>query len=259
MKTRRLKPLQARAFTLLEVLIALAITAMVISAVYTLAQGTLTLADNVHRAERRDTRKQAFTTFCEHLFSTLPATAALNLKTTQSGGEYLTQLELQNVSSPFDGTPNCIVTLFTQGQAGGGLRLIISCQPISNNPLDKKDAKSGYQVMLFDDLLQCEWRVYVPATQQWATIWTEETNTNNATPIVYQHPPMLELVMTQAGDDSHRQVFWIAPAQALAQLQPAVLPPGQQQPGQAQAPGQANVQLPGPGQVSLQPPGQPAR
>ena len=247
MKTRRLKPLQARAFTLLEVLIALAITAMVISAVYTLAQGTLTLADNVHRAERRDTRKQAFTTFCEHLFSTLPATAALNLKTTQSGGEYLTQLELQNVSSPFDGTPNCIVTLFTQALAGGGLRLIISCQPISNNPLDTKDAKSGYQVMLFDDLLQCEWRVYVPATQQWATIWAEETNTT--TPTAYQHPPMLELVMTQAGDDSHRQVFWIAPAQALALLQPAVLPPGQQQPGQAQAPGQ----------VSLQPPGQPVR
>ncbi|OYW77055.1 MAG: hypothetical protein B7Z37_05930 [Verrucomicrobia bacterium 12-59-8] len=254
MKTRRLPPARARAFTLLEVVIALGITALVISAVYTLAQGTLTLADNVHRAERRDTRKQAFTTFCEHLFSELPATAALNLKTTQSGGEYLTQLELQNVSSPFDGTPNCIVTLFTQNLAGGGLRLLVSCQPISNNPLDKKDAKSGYEVMLFDDLLQCEWRVYVPATQQWATIWTEETNTT--TPTAYQHPPMLELVMTQAGDDSHRQVFWIAPSQALTQLQPAVLPPGQQ-PGQL--PGQANVQVPGQPQVQVQVPGQPTR
>jgi len=249
MKALRGQPSRERAFTLLEVVIVLAITALVISAVYSLAQGTLTLADEVHRAERRDTRKQAFTTFCEHLFSSLPATAALNLKTTQSGGDYLTQLELQNVSSPFDGTPNCIVTLSTQGQAGGGLRMLITCQPISNT-LDKKETKPAYSVMLFDDLLKCEWRVYLPATQKWATIWTEETNAT--TPTIYQHPPLLELVIDQSGNDSQRQVFWIAPAQALTLLQPAALPPGVQQ--NVTAPGQPQVQVPG--QPQTQAPGQ---
>ena len=253
MKTPRRRPARARAFTLLEVVIVLAITALVITAVYSLAQGTLTLADEVRRAERRDTRKQAFTTFCEHLFTTLPSTAALNLKTTQSGGEYLTQLELQNVSSPFDGTPNCIVTLATQALPGGGLRMVITCQPQVTNPLDKQNAKSAYSVLLFDDLLQCEWRVYVPATRQWATIWTEETN--STTPIIQQHPPLLELVITQAGDDSQRQIFWIAPAQALTLLQPVALPPGVQQ--NVTAPGQPQVQVPGQPQVQV--PGQPTR
>jgi prepilin-type N-terminal cleavage/methylation domain-containing protein len=249
MKTPRpQQPARARAFSLLEMIIVLAITALVITAVYSLAQGTLTLADDVGRADRRDTRKQAFTTFCEHLFTSLPPNAALNLKTTQSGGEYLTQLELQNISSPFDGTPNCIVTLYTQGMAGGGMRLIISSQPISTNPLEKKDAKNAYHVVLFEDLLQCEWRVFIPAAQQWATVWTEDTNLatstpNPAAPITNQHPPLLELVMNQAGDESRRQVFWIAPSQALTLTQPGGVVPGQVAPGQV--PGQPQVAVPG--------------
>ena len=259
MKTvRRQLPARARAFSLLEMIIVLAITALIITAVYSLAQGTLTLADDVGRADRRDTRKQALTTFLEHLFTSLPPNAALNLKTTQSGGEYLTQLELQNISSPFDGTPNCIVTLFTKGMAGGGMRLIISCQPISTNPLDKKDTKSAYQVVLFEDLLQCEWRVYIPTTQQWATVWTEETNLAAMTPNpaapapTNPHPPLVELVMNQAGDESRRQVFWIAPSQALTTT-PQVLP--------GQVPGQVAGQVQGqvPGQVQVQAPGQPVR
>jgi prepilin-type N-terminal cleavage/methylation domain-containing protein len=265
MKTPRLQQ-RARAFTLLEMIIVLAITALLITAVYSLAQGTLTLADDVGRANRRDTRKQAFSTFCEHLFTSLPPNAVLNLKTTQSGGEYLTQVELQNVSSPFDGTPNCIVTLYTQRMTGGGMRLIISCQPISTNPLDKKDAKSAYHVVLFEDLLQCEWRVFIPGTQQWATVWAEDTNlaaaaTTPAAPITNQHPPLLELVMNQAGDESRRQVFWIAPSQALTVTQPGGVLPGQVAvPGQVA--GQPQVAAPGQpqtGQPQVQVPGQPAR
>jgi len=249
-------PTRERAFSLLEMIIVLAITALLITAIYSLAQGTLTLADDVGRADRRDTRKYAFTTFCERLFTSLPPNAALNLKTTQSGGEYLTQLELQNISSPFDGTPNCIVTLYTQNMAGGGMRLIISCQPISTNPLEKRDAKSAYHVVLFEDLLQCEWRVFIPATQQWATVWTEDTSLTTTTPtpvanspaspapINNQHPPLLELVMTQAGDESRRQVFWIAPSQALTLSQPGGVIPGQVAvPGQVA--GQPQVAVPG--------------
>ena len=57
---------RARAFTLLEVIIVLAITALVLGAVYSLAQGTLMLADDVRRAERRDARMQAFTNHGNH-------------------------------------------------------------------------------------------------------------------------------------------------------------------------------------------------
>ena len=206
MKTVRLPPPRARAFTLLEVIVVLAITALVLSAVYTIAQGTLTLADDVRRAERRDTRTQAFTTYCEHLMTSLPATATLNLITTQEHGEYLTRLELQHVRSPFDNTPDCEVTLFTQGRPGGGLRLLLTCQPSSH-------AQAMASVVLFDDLLQCEWRVFDPTAKQWTTLWKEDTEA--ATPAVHPHPPLLKVVMNSSVAEPHEHVFWIAPTTAV--------------------------------------------
>ncbi|MCF7790201.1 MAG: type II secretion system GspH family protein [Prosthecobacter sp.] len=205
---------RAAAFTLLEVIIVLAITALLLGAVYSLAQGTLLLADDVRRAERRDARTQAFTTFCEHLFGELPASAMLNLSATQNGGQYLTRLELEHVRSPFDETPECRVTLFTQGQPGGGLRLMLTCHSEANES----------SVVLFEDLAQCEWSVFHPTTRQWASFWSED----NPGGVPTAHPPLMKFVMSQAGGEIHEQIFWITPSEPnllTAAPIPAPLPP----------------------------------
>ena len=181
---------QAKAFTLLEVIIVLAITALMLGAVYSLAQGTLMLADDVRRAERRDARMQAFTTFCEHLLAELPATAVLKLTTTDEHGQYLTRLEMEHVRSPFDETPECRVALLTQGLPGGGMRLMLTCQDTS--------------VVLFEDLMQCEWRVLQAATQQWVPFWSEGGK-----------PKLMKLMMAQAGGEASERVFWIVQAAAV--------------------------------------------
>lgn len=207
---------RAKAFTLLEVIIVLAITALVLGAVYSLAQGTLMLADDVRRAERRDARMQAFTTFCEHLLAEVPATALLNLSTTEEHGQYLTKLELEPVRSPFDETPDCRVALFTQGQPGGGLRLMLTSHSEANES----------SVVLFEDLAQCEWRVFHPTTRQWATIWSE--GNPGGVPTAHPHPPLMKLVMSQAGGEIQEQIFWITPSEPnllTAAPIPAPLPP----------------------------------
>jgi len=188
---------RAKAFTLLEVIIVLAITALVLGAVYALAQGTLTLADDVRRAERRDARMQAFTTFCEHLLADLPATALLTLTTTEEHGQYLTRLELEHVRSPFDETPDCRVALFTQGNPGGGVRLMLSCQ----------SAERESSVVLFEDLAQCEWSVLQPATQQWAPFWSDGRN----------HPKLVKLMMAPSGSEATERVFWVVPVEPVMQ------------------------------------------
>ncbi|MFC5455997.1 type II secretion system protein [Prosthecobacter fluviatilis] len=187
-----------QAFTLLEVIIVLVITALVLGAVYSLAQGTLTLADDVRRAERRDARMQAFATFCEHLLAELPSTATLNLTTTEDHGEYLSRMELEHVHSPFDETPDCTVTLFTQAQPGGGVRLLLSCH--------SEERESS--VVLFEDLAQCEWRVLQPATLQWAPFWSTESDNGK--------PKLMKLILTQVGADTQERAFWITPRQATA-------------------------------------------
>ncbi len=192
---------RAPAFTLLEVIIVLAITAMMLGGGYSLAQGTLSLADDLRRAERRDARMQAFTTFCEHLLAELPATAMLNLKTTQERGQYLTRLELEHVRSPFDEELDCRVTLFTEVQPGGGLRLMLTCHSAANDS----------SVVLFEELAQCEWRVLQPTTQQWVPFWAEDNPGGS-------HPKLMKLRLIHAGGDPTEQVFWVVPTQAITQI-----------------------------------------
>lgn len=193
-------PSSRSGFTLLEMVIVLGIVSLILSAVYTITEGTLTLADNVSRAQRQDSRQQAFTAFCDRLFGSLPASAALNLKTTENSGQYLAALELYNVPSPFDGLPGRVVTLYTEAAIGGALQLKMDCRLI--------EEKAPYAtVLLFEDLGQCEWRAYSPTTRQWTGIWTEPTE-DFAMRI---HPPLLELNMNAPGLGTTRRVFWIAP------------------------------------------------
>lgn len=190
---------QTGAFTLLELVIVLAILALVLTAVYTVTQGTLTLADNVRRALKRESRQQAFTAFCENLFTTLPVTASLNLKTTQEAGQYLTTLDLENVPSPFDSSPNCLVRLFTESVPGGGRRLLLFSSRGS-------DRSQGITVVLFDDIAHCEWRAFDSTSGQWVTTWTKSVAEGTRK----SHPVLIELTMNSAGE-STRSVFWLAP------------------------------------------------
>lgn len=112
---------------------------------------------------------------------------------TQKGGQYLTRLELEHVRSPFDETPDCKVALLTQGKPGGGMRQMLTCEDAS--------------VVLFEDLVQCEWRVLQPDTQQWVPFWSDGKT----------HPKLMKLVMAQAGGDGTEQVFGIAPVEAVTQ------------------------------------------
>lgn len=220
-------------FTLLEMVIVLGIVALILTAVHSITQGTLTLADDISRAQRQDSRQHAFTSFCDRLFSNLPASAALNLKTTGGGsGQYLSTLELFNVPSPFDAAPGKVVTLRTESTAGGSLRLMLD----SRHMEDKEPYAS---TVLFEDLGACEWRVYTPQTRQWDGTWTEPVEEG----AMRIHPPLIELNMTAPGSGSTRRVFWIAPN---TPPQPVAAPQPQQPGGQPNPNGNPNV-IPPPG------------
>lgn len=194
-------------FSLLELIIVLLIVALVLGAVHAVANGTITLADDVRKAQQRDGREQAFVTFGERLFAALPVTAALNLKTTQEGGDYLTALELHGVPSPFNGAPDFVVTLFTETMPGGGLRLMLGLRPVEKEGQPQSQPVPQSQVMLFENLAACEWRAFDPRTRQWATLWVEplEAGAQRA------HPLLIEMVTTSTGGAQSRRVFWVAP------------------------------------------------
>ena len=207
-------------FSLLELIIVLLIVALVLGAVHTVADGTITLADNVSKAQQRDGREQAFITFGERLFAALPVTAALNLKTTQDGSDYLTALELHGVPSPFNGAPDFVLTLFTETMPGGGLRLMLGLRPVEKEGQPQLESAPQSQFVLFENLADCEWRAFDPATRQWATLWVEPREANARR----VHPLLIEMVTTSTGGAQARRVFWVAPN--TPPTAPQVIAPG---------------------------------
>ena len=226
-------------FTLLEVVIVLAIVGMLLSVIFSITQGTLTLADDIQRHQRRDSRLYAYIDFCEHLLTDLPATTALNIQTTQEGAAYLSKLELQNVSSPFDGAPQQIVTMQTEPLTGGGMRMVLSSRKMPDPQLPRSQpAAAEVKVVLFDNLSRCEWRAFDPASQRWTPLWSEQLQIAIPAPVPTQpatapaapsapsaappppvrslHPPMIELQFASGIDPSRRWVFWIPPNEAVA-------------------------------------------
>lgn len=206
----------SRGFTLLEVVIVMFIVALLMAGVHSIAQGTLTLADDVRRAQRHDARKQAFVHFGRQLFSTLSPRSAVNMKTTQEGVQYVSALEVRAVSSPFDGRPDQIVTLFTEPAVGGGLRLMLEVRP-------KDDEQQSLKVMLFEDIATCEWRAFDTNSAQWVPSWTEPVEEQ----ALHRHPQLLELNIASTSGVSDRLVFWLPPS-TLPALTPTVpvVPPG---------------------------------
>lgn len=183
-------------FTLLEMVVVLTIVALLLSAIYTIASGTLTLADDVRRTQARENRQQAFTMFCEHQFGSLPASAVVGLKTIQEGGQYLSRIDIENVPSAFDSTPNCHLALYVEARPGGGLRMMLSCR--------KRGEAADIRVSLLDDVSRCEWRAFDPATSQWTTVWDRSAR-----------PALIELSTGLAGDQK-RWMFWISPNESAS-------------------------------------------
>lgn len=203
-------------FTLLEVVIVLFIVSLVLGAVYTIAQGTLTLADDVRRAQMRDSRRHAFAAWFTRQVASLPATGSLSLVTTQEQGRYVSALDLRHVPSPFDGTPGCAVKLFTEPTPGGGLRLRLSCR----KPWDETP---GVSLVLFDSLEEFECRVFDPGSKQWTTIWNQPPVGGEPNPTL--RPLLLETTMSQGGDAAWRQVCWIPPPPPAFSSPTGVHPP----------------------------------
>lgn len=210
-------------FTLLEVIIVLFIMGLVLTAIHTIAQGTMTLANDTRRAQHQQNRQQAFTAFCERLFTSLPPTAALNLKTSQEGGQYMTVLELFDVPSPFNSTPEQVVMLYTEPLVGGGMRLMLSSQP-KPEPGQTESTGPAVRVTLFDELPTCEWRAYDPSTRQWTNTWAESIQPGAQ----HRHPTLLELVVKHFSHEE-RRVFWVAPSEPVNAG--AIMPPNGQQQG----------------------------
>jgi len=255
-------------FTLLELVLAMLVMALLVGMIFGSASANLELSNTVVRKQNAESEKNAFFELLHRRFSSLPGNARMELTWKDSGARYLSDLTLQNVPLAFTwgGAEKVAkaVRLSTVERRDGYLDIVLSYFETeiledSDNVEVDPDAEPFAEVVLLEDVRLFEWRVLDGRTMEWQEDWD----------LVGRLPLQLELVVGFGNDGAEiRQVFWITPKQdpevMMRQLQqgggnPGAPVPGQPVPGGGEdgdvdgTPG-GGPRGGGPGPIQIQPP-----
>jgi len=239
-----------RGFSLLELVLAMAVFSLLMGMVFTTARTSLQLSNEVIKAQNETMLKVAFFGLLNRHFSSLPGNTVFELVSEDSGSHYLSEMTFQEVPVAFSwgGAERVAqaVVISPELRRDGYLDVVMSFyeDKILKGTVDTLDSGLATEpfakVVLLEDVRMFEWRVLDGRTLEWEWDWD----------IRGRMPLQVELTMAfGAQGDKIRQVFWIPPKQ-----NPAVLM-GQIQQGRGGSRGRENP--PGDGARPGRPGGRP--
>lgn len=204
-----------RGFTLLELVIAIGLMAMLVGMVFGTARTSLALGNTIVETQNEEMMRQAFFELLSRRFSSLPGNTRFDLKVQDSGSHYLSDLTLQNVPMSFTwGGEDRIakaVQLSTVKRRSGYLDIVL--RYYENEILEgsestfegsaKKDEPFA-EIVLIEDVAFFEWRLLDGRSMEWQYDWE----------IQGRLPLQIELTCAiGAKGEEIRQVFWAPPKQ----------------------------------------------
>lgn len=265
------RPVRTRrgGFTLLELVIAVGLLAILVGMVFTTARTSLALGNNIVKTQNEEMLQQAFFELLSRRFSSLPGNTRFDLQVNDSGSHYISDLTLQNVPLSFTWGGQAriakAVQLSTVKRRSGYLDIVLRyfeneiLEDSASSFKPQGDDEPFSEIILLTDVAYFEWRALDGRSMEWQYDWE----------IQGRLPLQLELVMAiGAKGEEVRQIFWLPPKQnpevAIRQMQqqggadpgavnpggdnPSINLPAGEIPGGADAPvrpgGGANSQVP---------------
>jgi len=202
-------------FTLLELVIAMGLLAILVGMIFTTARTSLALGNTIVETQNEEMLHQAFFELLSHRFSALPGNTRFDLKSKDSGSHYLSDLTLQNVPLGFTwGGQTRIakaVQLSTVKRRSGYLDIVLryyedeiledSAATFKTSAGDKKPFA---EIVLLNDVAYFEWRVLDGRSMEWQYDWDQQGRL----------PLQIELTLAiGAKGEEIRQIFWVPPKQ----------------------------------------------
>jgi prepilin-type N-terminal cleavage/methylation domain-containing protein len=202
-------------FTLLEVVIAVGLMAIIIGMVFGIARSSLSLGNTIVKTQNEEMEHQAFFDFMGQQFSALPGNTRFDLKVENSASHYLSDLTVQNVPLSFTwGGEERIakaVQLSTVKRRSGFIDIVLRYYEneilegsASTFKSSAAEEKPFAEIVLLEDAAYFEWRVLDGRTMEWQYDWEVQGRL----------PLQLELTMAiGAKGEEIRQIFWLPPKQ----------------------------------------------
>ncbi len=223
-------------FTLLEMVVALAVFVIIIAGVFAIAQGSMELSSDMSVAQERSMIRQNFIEFLRESFRRLPGDADITLAVKAQRGAYVPTISVFNGGDAFTPgpaiSPDASVDLFADEMPGGylrvGLRLVDADETSQRRnalgpaapPQRRSSGAKAVVLPLIDRVGRFEWQFYDSQQQKWTNNWKGPGR-----------PLFAELQFALDDGDVSRAVFWIPPVMKRplngVPGQPALGPDGQ--------------------------------
>ncbi len=193
------------AFTLVELVLALAILTLLVGALYAIVDATLRGSAELEVKQDRNREMTAFLSLCRKMFAELPATVEFTARVVPDGQRYSSELIFRNApgflqwgdaGNAFDAT-----ILGVRGQVGGlaGLGIMQDSTGQITSYLNS-GANTRPWLMLLSDLRDAQWQFFDPISGTWSKDWTN----------IAARPAYAELTLTTP-DETGTYVFHVSP------------------------------------------------
>ena len=208
MKNRRDILQRSAAFTLLEVLISIAIFMLLAGGIFESVRAAFTASAEVVNAQLDAERLDAFQQFMRKVFLSLPPDAKVELKLrTQSGLGDVVEVLLWPVPSflQFGTDTSDGASISAQPDGRGGFRVMLGFfnSEDSSDERDQRLSQEATWLTLLPGVKQIRWRFAPTRNPVYADTWNEQTG----------RPGLAELTLEMNSGASSVYQFWIPPLQ----------------------------------------------
>lgn len=199
----QLKRKQKKGFTLLEVMITLAMLVLLLTSIFLMVQTTGSLTTRLEYALNREQEVARLIELSRFAFRSMPSSCRLEGLISQERGGASPRVIFHNASSLFTMGSTTLqgdyVVLAAEPVRGGMYQISLQSYDI---PATGGQDVAGAKVILIEDLLAVSFRYYDPRTRQWKEDWNDRTI----------RPSMIEMKMTLAETNLPQEnIFWLPP------------------------------------------------